>query len=65
MNGLLETDSSYTDRNADSSQTIFTVRLEPNMQIRDIASLTIDSANETYSSIYDLAKASYEYYPSS
>ena len=65
MNGLLETDSSYTDRNADNSQTIFTVRLEPNMQIRDIASLTIDSANETYSSIYDLAKASYEYYPSS
>lgn len=65
MNGLLETDSSYTDRNADSSQTIFTVRLEPNMQIRDIANLTIDSANETYSSIYDLAKASYEYYPSS
>jgi len=65
MNGLLETDSSYIDRNADSSQTIFTVRLEPNMQIRDIASLTIDSANETYSSIYDLAKASYEYYPSS
>lgn len=65
MNGLLETDSSYTDRNADSSQKIFTVRLEPNMQIRDIASLTIDSANETYSSIYDLAKASYEYYPSS
>ena len=62
LNGLIETDSSYTDRNADSSQTIYTVRLEPNVQIRDYQSLTIDSANSTFSSIFDAMEATYEHY---
>jgi hypothetical protein len=65
--GLLETDSSYDVRNHDSDQEIFTVRLQPNMQIRDIMNMTIDSANQTYSSIYDLAKTvdDWPYYPPS
>ena len=62
LEGLLETDSSYTDRNADSSQTIFTVRMEPNVQIRDYRNLTIDSGNQTFSDIYDAVQASYEHY---
>ena len=62
LDGLIEIDSSYTDRNADSNQTIFTVRMEPNHQIRDFKLLTIDSANDLYGRIYDIAKSSYDYY---
>lgn len=62
LNGLVEVDSSYTDRNADSSQTIYTVRLDPNVQIRDYPSLTIESANQTWEDIYQIGKSSYDYY---
>ena len=34
MDGLQEYDSSYTDRNADSTQEVFNVRLDPSIQIR-------------------------------
>tara|TARA_B100000035_G_scaffold314650_1_gene331600 strand:+ start:6657 stop:7625 length:969 start_codon:yes stop_codon:yes gene_type:complete len=62
LEDLLAIDSSYTDRDADSNETIFTVRMQPNHQIRDFKLLTIDSANDTYGRIYDIAKSSYDYY---
>lgn len=62
LDGLIETDRSYTDRNADSSQTVYTVRLDPNVQIRDFSNLTIDSANRIYEDIYEMMVASYDYY---
>ena len=62
LEDLLAIDSSYTDRDADSNEKIFTVRMQPNHQIRDFKLLTIDSANDTYGRIYDIAKSSYDYY---
>lgn len=63
--GLLETDSSYTDRNADSAGLIFTVRLEPNMQIRNKQTLLVSELDSDYTSIYDLMRNTYEYYAES
>ena len=63
--GLLETDSSYTDRNADSGQVVYTMRLEPNMQIRDKQNLTVSQLDSDYTSIYDLMQNTYEYYSAS
>jgi hypothetical protein len=63
MDGLLETDSSYTDRNADSSQTVINVRLDPTQQIRDLAASSITDVDISYTSIYDLMKSNFDYEP--
>jgi len=63
--GLVEAAGSYTDRNADSAGLIFTVRLEPNMQIRDKQTPTIAQLDSDFTSIYDLMQNTYEYYAES
>jgi len=64
MDGLQEFDSSYTDRNADSAQTVFNVRLDPSIQIRGYKDIVISDFDSDYTSIYDLMEASYDFEPS-
>lgn len=64
MDGLQEFDSSYTDRNADSTQTVFNVRLDPSIQIRGYKDIVISDFDSDYTSIYDLMEASYDFEPS-
>jgi len=64
MDGLQEFDSSYTERNADSAQTVFNVRLDPSIQIRGYKDIVISNFDSDYTSIYDLMEASYDFEPS-